>query len=161
MDSWENRPVEIAYLLNPAFCGEIICRTVKEYNEKSSNLFPYPLLFLILPIILHRTTRKKIGRQRQMHNWLQIYPEVRIDFAARAKNLIPITKEAINFLLQANAIKIDETAGITVVPRSRSNIHLTLENEVGECYKKAKILGRWLARVGAPINAYVMWGVKP
>ena len=161
MDSWENRPVEVAYLLNPAFCGEIICRTVKEYNEESSNSFSYPLLFLILPIILHRTTRKKIGRQHQMHNWLQTYPEVKIGFAARAKNLIPITKEAIHFLLQTNAIEINETAGITVVPRSRSNVHPNLEDEVGECYKKAKTLGRWLARAGAPINAYVMWGVKP
>jgi hypothetical protein len=161
MDSWENRPLEVAYLLNPAFCGEVLCQAIKEYNRHTSISFPYPLLFLILPIILHRSTRTKIGAQRQMYSWLQTYPEVKINFAARAKHFVPITKEAINFLLQVKAIEFDETAGIALVPRSRKSVPLTSGCEVDECYKKAKTLGRWLARAGAPVNNYVMWGVKP
>ena len=34
---WEDRTAIVANLLNPAFCGEILRRFIKAYNDKSDN----------------------------------------------------------------------------------------------------------------------------
>lgn len=41
MNNWENRPQEIAYLLNPAFCGRLIYTVVRQYNLTSKHRFPF------------------------------------------------------------------------------------------------------------------------
>ena len=52
MEIWEDRSKIVANLLNPAFCGEILRRAIVSYNENEENmLFPFSLLYLILPII--------------------------------------------------------------------------------------------------------------
>lgn len=162
MESWEERPIEIAYLLNPAFCGEVLCRCIKAYNGFSNHLFPYALIFLVLPIVLHRKTRDSISltTREQLHVWLHAHQEVRVGFAERAKQLVPITKETIAFLLQIGAVSIDNQAGIKVVSRRRRDIAME-EGEVTDCYNKAQIVGRWLARAGSPTTIYTMWGVRP
>ena len=33
MNKWDMRTHEVAYLLNPAFCGRILYSTIKTYNE--------------------------------------------------------------------------------------------------------------------------------
>ena len=35
MVSWQERPSEVSYLLNPAFCGRIIYNTISEYYSSS------------------------------------------------------------------------------------------------------------------------------
>lgn len=51
MENWEDRSKIVANLLNPAFCGEILRRAIASYNDNEENmLFPFSLLYLILPI---------------------------------------------------------------------------------------------------------------
>lgn len=50
MQEWKMRTREIAYLLNPAFCGRILYTTIRAYNEKSHRAFPFPLIYLVLPL---------------------------------------------------------------------------------------------------------------
>lgn len=164
MIPWENRPVEIAYLLNPSFCGEIVRRCIKKYETINSMGFPYPLLFFILPIVLHRLTRESISpRQRsQLHVWLQNNQYVRVGFAERAKHLVSITKESVAFLLQLNSIIVDDKANIKVNNYNPTDQAKSIEAaEVLDCYKKAEIVGRWFAKAGTPTNIYIMWGVRP
>lgn len=163
MIPWEQRPIEIANLLNPAFCGEVLRRCVNSYQETASRPFPYPLIFLILPIVLHRKTRERISpRQRQsLHVWLQSNPDVKIDFANRAKDFIPITKEAILFLLQVEALILDEQASLGVTSYKKVKVEGQNESEIADCYQKAEIVGRWFARAGTATTIFTMWGVKP
>ena len=35
MKSWNMRSHEVAFLLNPAFCGRVLYSTIKTYNEKN------------------------------------------------------------------------------------------------------------------------------
>jgi hypothetical protein len=160
--SWEARPFEIAYLMNPAFCGEILRRAIVRYFETAGYPFAYPLAYLVLPIVLHRKTRESISAKssEQLHAWLQKYPEARIGFAERARFLVPITNESLAFLLQARAVFIDKHAGIRTVGR-RSNSLPPDEHEVTDCFRKAGHIGRWFARAGSTANIFTMWGVKP
>jgi hypothetical protein len=161
VNSWETRPTEIAHLLNPAFCGELLRRSIRAHNTSIPRLIPYPLLFLVLPIVLHRETRESISAttREQMHVWLQSHQNTRIGFAERAKNLVPITREAIAFLLQIGAIAVDERAGVRLTRYVARGVPVS--PEITDCQKKAEILGRWFARAGAPAAIYTMWGVKP
>lgn len=163
MIRWEERPIEIANLLNPAFCGEVLRLCVRAYQQTISQSFPYPLTFLVLPIVLHRGTRESISpRQRQsLHVWLQDHQDLKIGFAERASELIPITREAIIFLLQVGAFVVDEQAGL--INQAYKNISIEGQDvgEIADCYRKAVLVGRWFARAGTVATIYAMWGVKP
>jgi hypothetical protein len=163
MIRWEERPVEIANHFNPAFCGEVLRRCINSYHQTNSLPFPYPLIFLVLPIVLHRNTRESISpRQRlTLHAWLQRYPDLRIGFAERASELILITKEALIFLLQVDAVRFDDQAGLISQPYRKVPIVGQDEGEIADCYRKADMVGRWFARAGTVTTIYAMWGVRP
>jgi hypothetical protein len=163
MIPWEKRPVEISNLLNPAFCGEVLRHCIIKYQADSSRPFPYSLLFLVLPIALHRKTRESMptSARKQMHSWLMENQEIRIGFAERAKNLIQITRETVAFLLQVGTLRMNKQ-GFLIVPTYRPR-SISGQNigEIHDCYKKAEIVGQWFSRVGSPATIYIMWGVKP
>lgn len=163
MKPWQNRPVEEANLFNPAFCGEVLRRAVAFYNNASERRFPYPLTFLVLPIVLHRKTREAISpnTREQLHVWLQNNPSVRVGFVERAKSLVPITNEALNFLLQINNVVLDEEAGLALMRHPQAINESQGDEEIRDCFRKAGIVGRWFARAGSAANIYTMWGVKP
>jgi len=161
MKTWEERPTEIANLLNPAFCGQVLRFAGQEYQKVCSRPLPYPLAFLVLPIVLHKTTRERISlRVRQpLHTWLQDNQDVRIGFGERTRELVPITRETIAFLLQLGIIALDDDAGISM--RGRRAVIGQDDGEVNDCYRKAILIGRWFARSGSTATIYTMWGVKP
>src|ERR1039457_6981771 len=59
MRIWNDRPPEIAHLFNPAFCALLIREGVLGFVEVSPGGMPYPLVFLLLPIVLHKATRDR------------------------------------------------------------------------------------------------------
>jgi hypothetical protein len=163
MISWHRRPVEIANLLNPAFCGEIIRRSAQAYQEISSKAFPYPLAFLILPIVLHKRTRELIAMKRRklLHVWLEDNPEVKIGFAERAAEFVPLTKEALIFMLQMNVMTIETNAMLKILPFKKVTVQGLENQEIADCYRQAEFVGRWFARGGTIETIYIMWGVRP
>lgn len=74
------RTHEVAYLLNPAFCGRILYSTIKTYNEILNRAFPFPLIYLVLPLVLHKQTRINISSRTQLLVWVQKYSQLLIDF---------------------------------------------------------------------------------
>lgn len=161
MDSWICRPIEVANLLNPAFCGEILYHTISGYHATSQRNFPYVFSFLTLPIILHSNTREKIPPKKDMYSWLQENPELKIGFSSRAKSLIPITKEALIFLFNADCLNYDDNGDIYLVKKLKTMKNLNRSVEIEDCIKKSIILGRKFARSGSLSVTYAMWGIKP
>ncbi|KOP70272.1 hypothetical protein AMS59_20845 [Lysinibacillus sp. FJAT-14745] len=169
MNSWENRPVEIANLINPAFCGFLIYEFIKGHEEKVDSEVgtPYELFFLMLPIILHKPTKLVLPRSvsTYMHVWLQEKPEVRVGFALRAKELVPFTKEAIHFLMKREIITVNENGNFKISGKIKPSVINSLENDskmyLSDYQNKAKMLGRWFAVTGTSSTIYTMWGVSP
>lgn len=161
MLSWEHRPIEVANLLNPPFCAEILRRCFFAYEKQVGDYFPYPLTFLVLPIVLHKKTREMISSKTRDHldAWLHKHQEVRIGFAERAKQLIPITNEALTFLLNSDSVEVNDYAKLIMKDYSPNKINE--DNEVSDCFKKSEIVGKWFAKSGNPITIYTMWGVRP
>ncbi|WP_394884766.1 three component ABC system middle component [Clostridium butyricum] len=162
MRKWSERSKEVAYLLNPAFCGRIIYNTIKKYGDVTHRTFPFPLIYLILPLILHKHTRELINSKTKMLIWLQRYPETIINFAKRTKDLIPITNEAIELLMQAKKIRLTNNGELEVVMTSKSLSKTKFTNiEIKECINKSEHIAKWFAEVGKTETIYISLGVRP
>lgn len=162
MKSWDKRTHEVAFLFNPAFCGRIIYATIKTYNEKTKRAFPFPLVFLILPLVLHRETRNNINSRTQLLLWGQKYPHLLIGFPQRAKELVPITKEAVEFLLQTGKIYLTPNGELEVSPGIRALSKTKfIDDEIAECIKKGEHVAKWFASAGKTETIYIELGVKP
>lgn len=74
---------------------------------------------------------------------------------------MPITNEALIFLLQMNSAVIDKKAGISLRSPLKAVNNAYGDEEIRDCFKKAGIVGKWFALAGSAGNIYTMWGVKP
>ena len=125
MVGWEQRPLELANLFNPAFCSILLHDSILAYQNENAQGMPYPVVFLILPIVLHKSTREKLPSKitTKMHVWVQNNPEVHIHFAEHTRYLIPYTKESLIFGMQANDILISDSGSVIAKKRKKNVIN--------------------------------------
>lgn len=162
MRDWNERSKEVAYLLNPAFCGRVIYNTVKTYGEITHRAFPFTLTYLILPLILRRNTRELINSRTQMLIWVQRYPETLIDFPKRARELIPITNEAVELLIQTGVLQLTCNGELEIVQTMKTLSKTKFTNdEVKDCINKSGHIAKWFATAGKVENIFICLGVKP
>lgn len=162
MREWNNRSKEVAYLLNPAFCGRIIYHTIKTYGYITHRAFSFPLIYLILPLVLHKKTRELISSRTQMLIWVQRYPETLIDFPKRAKELISITNEAVELLLQSGIIQLTNNGELEIVQTIRALSKTKYTNdEVKDCINKSERIAKWFVVAGKAETIFISLGVKP
>lgn len=162
MKSWNLRTHEVAYLLNPAFCGRMLYATIKTYSEKTNRALPFPLIYLVLPLVLHKGTRVCINSRTQLLLWIQKYPQLLIDFPQRARELVPITNESVEFLMQTGKIVLTLN-GELETPASTRSLSKTkfVDEEVSECIKKSEHIAKWFAATGKVETIYIQLGVRP
>lgn len=162
MNSWENRSKEIAFLLNPAFCGRLIYTTIRQFNEVSNRALPFPLVYLILPLVLHKATREKISSRTKFLVWVQQNPELLIGYAQRAKELVEITNEATEFLLQTNMLLITDQAALEINSSTKGlSKGKFVDKEVKQCLNKSEHVGKWFASAGKVETIFIGLGVRP
>lgn len=162
MRAWENRSDEVRNLLNPAFCGRVIYGTVAEYQKNTKRDLPFPLVYLILPLILPRQIRTEISSRSKMVNWVQRHQELVFNFGRRASDLVEITNEAVEFMMQTGYIKVTENGELSKVITSGSLSKTKFTDpEVTECLQKAECVGRWFAGAGKVETFYTCLGVRP
>lgn len=162
MNIWSRRTPEVAYLLNPAFCGIILYSSIKEYNKVLHKAFPFPLIYLVLPLVLHRQTRINISSRTQLIVWIHKNAKLLIDFPLRAKELVPITNEAIEFLLQTEKVILTLNGEFEIPHTSRTiSMNKYADCEIKECIKKAEHVARWFASTGRTETIYINLGVRP
>lgn len=154
MRNWKYRSKEITYLLNPAYCGKIIYSVIRKYNEKSENKkFPFSLCYLILPIMLyHKITEISIPR-KNLNKFIYENPEIFFDFPKKAKDLVEITNETIEFLLSGKVIAINDDSSLICTE------HLLVKDD--KLSKKAESFGYLLSNAGSENIIYLMCGVRP
>ncbi|SBV91097.1 conserved hypothetical protein [uncultured Dysgonomonas sp.] len=164
MKNWEERSVITANLLNPAFCGEVIRRTIASYNNNEDNeVFPFSLLFLILPIVLHKKTREHMPMRSStyFHSWVEENEFLFIDFAERVRELNPFSKESMSFMLQHGAAEITEDGKITIRPYRKKTPRGENIDEIIEIYRKAELLGKWFRLTGNEQTIYMFLKIRP
>lgn len=158
---WQERPFEIANLLNPAFCSIILWHVIVNNNKKTNNGFDYALTFLVIPLILAKQTRELLppSTRSKMHVWLQSNQEVLIGLDEKIYMLKNITREAVIFGLQSDILDVD-SEGKLVAKKVVLKKYAVRSTEVAQCIEKATMLGKWLANSGDASTIVSMWRIK-
>lgn len=163
--SWDERPTELANLLNPAFTGAVLRFAVAGYLREAQAGMPFEIAFLVFPFCLHRATSVRLPRavSTLLHSWLQENRDVLVQFPERSRSLVPFTKEAIIFACQRGVITIDDLGHLQPGDAALRGItsYKTASEEVKEATSRAEFVGRWLALSGTPVTIYTLLGVRP
>jgi len=163
MLAWKDRPEEIANLLNPAFCGEILRRAIQSYCKQKQARFPFILLYLVLPVVLTRNIRTCMpqGNERpKMHPWIEKNAQVKIGFASKVDNYCEITNEAVLFLSKHNLIEIDDAGTVNLIRFNQTTL-LNTDNieHPDNIFKAARRTGLWFSEASAVSSIFAMWGI--
>jgi hypothetical protein len=162
LKNWEQRPIEIRNLFNPAFCGLVLFRSFCGYEEEDPKGMPFSLALLILPLCLHKESRD-ILLQHNRSYFLKVvsgHPQLLVNFGRRATDLLPFTLEALGFLMQLGAFEVDPDGRLKALPEGvRKSVTGTPESIA--CQRVAKFLGKEFARVADRATIYTTLGIRP
>ncbi len=162
MREWNQRPKEVKYLFNPAFCGRVLYAMVAEYQKNTSRALPFPLVYLILPLVLPKQTRERISSKTQLMNWVQANQALMYNYGKRANDLISITNEALELMLQTGVLRLTDMGEIERNPNMKSLSKIKfIDSEVSDCLNKAEHVARWFASAGKVETIYFCLGVRP
>lgn len=156
MTAWAKRPRVEATLLNPALLATLLAAAARDY-ERARAPMPWPLAFLVLPLVLHRPTRAALPKNTRTHlsTWIRREPVLRAGFPARAGAMVPITREGIRFGLRAGVLWLDGVALTGDLPVEAP------PGELRQLIRTAAVVGRWLAKTEEPSTAFALLGVTP
>ena len=160
--TWSQRPLEERALFNPAFMARIVRAAAEGYSREATEGLPFPLAFLVPPIVLHRPTRVALPRAitTNLLVWLDQNAYLRQTFPARARAVLGAGREGLVVGLASGLIS-RERARIVAPPLPRRKPGLFSTSQTEEILARALFVGRWFARSGDVATIYAQWGVKP
>jgi hypothetical protein len=162
--SWADRPVEQARLLNPAFLAALLWSCAEGYGSIAPQGVPYPLIFVAMPVVLHKSTRESLPRaiNTYLPVWLGENPQVLVRFTERAQSVMPLVKEGMIFGVNGRLLNLSSSRVLVASPpRSRNRFLRESTDEVRACMQKANFVGRWFASSGEYTTVMALWGVSP
>jgi hypothetical protein len=168
MASWNNRPTEVANLLNPAFVGVLLRSAIDGYAEEVKAGMPFELLFLVPPFCLHPATAERLPRSPSvtpLHVWLQREGnrDVLLTFADRASALVPFVREALLFACERLILTVGDDGRLS---RGSANlrgitVYRSTSKEVREAIRLAELVGKWFSLAGTTATIFTLLGVRP
>ncbi|MCY3820156.1 MAG: DUF6521 family protein [Gammaproteobacteria bacterium] len=161
---WAARPAEEARIFNPAFCGELLGRTVSEYHRTRQATVSIVTVFLVLPLTLHRPTREALpGRANTAFaGWVAEHSALLAELPDRARRLRPVSREALLFALRHQLLALqggDLIPGAKPVRRSARPTVSTAETTAAR--SAAALLGRWFAGQHTQTSILHGMGIAP
>lgn len=136
---------------------------MKSYSSANGKNFPFALAFIVLPLILHKKTRDSFPRDSRpaFHQWCENNAHLKIDLPERIANIVPFTREALQFLIVHDAITFDRSGGITVNDYKTKAISTDRESDLAIIFRRAEFFGKWLAKAGDTHSIFIFLGIKP
>jgi hypothetical protein len=162
MKRWDQRPIEIRNLFNPAFCGLILFRALQGYEEENPDGMPFSLVLLVLPLCLQKESRQVIADSPRSYllNTVEKNSQLLVGFAGRARALTPFAFEAFGLLMEKGCLVVSQDGRMkTVANRVRKSV--TGTNETVSCQRVARIVGKEFARIADRVTVYATFGVRP
>ncbi|MFG2064759.1 three component ABC system middle component [Micromonospora sp. NPDC048871] len=156
MTTWRERSqIEAAYL-NPAVVAAILASASDGYQDETKEPLPWPLSFLVAPLILHGPSRRSLPRDTRTHisTWLSRNPILHAGFHERARSLVPVVREGMRFGLRNGILSISD--GVISAPQP-----VVLTRETSPMLRPARLTGRWFAKTKHPPTLFALFGVEP
>lgn len=161
---WSERPAEEARIFNPAFCGEVLCRSVGEYWQRARAPMNIALAFLILPLSLHKGTRDQLPKRASVAfvGWIAEHHIVIAESALRVERMRPVVRESMIFAIRHRRLAVQDGGlipGEARLPLSaKASVSTT---DADEARSAAALLGRWFAAQGEAAPVLQGFGVLP
>lgn len=164
MLTWKERPKEIANLLNPAICCTILTSSIVGYKSVDPNGMPFPLMFIVLPLILHKKTRDSLPRSitTTFTAWIHRDPSAKLSFYERAVSMKPFTREAISFGLSHGWLFLDQNGKMNSIMEDKNieRFLRKLDGENKECVRKSRLMGKLFAKAGSTDTIFTLLGIR-
>jgi hypothetical protein len=160
---WRDRPQEEAAHFNPAFCGELLVRTISDFKKRTGGAMPLAYAFLVPPLVLHPTARKALpGRANTAFaSWAGENADTLSTLADRTLRLRPVTREALLFITQIEAISVvAEGLVFGKRPLKLASKPSVTTQETDEIRRAAGMLGRWFGNQADPAVVMQTMGVR-
>ncbi len=158
---WTDRSPVVAAMLNPALLATIIATAAEEYERADHDPMPWPLAFLVAPLVLHRDTRDALPNSTRSHlaTWVSNHPTLRAGLPARARSLAPSVQEGLRFGMEAGVLAVVDDG------RLRSSLRIARQPpDVGDLralVRSSGLVGKWFAKLDQPATAFALLGVAP
>jgi hypothetical protein len=146
--AWAVRPPEEARNFNPAFCAELIARTVGEFHKARQKPLSIATAYLVLPLVLHKPTRDALPSRANaaLGTWIAENNPMLAEFPRRANRVQSVSREALLFAIRHQVLKI-QGGGLAPgdKPIRLSSRPTPSTDDVDEARAAAMLLGRWFA----------------
>lgn len=162
MTAWRSRSRVQAAMLNPALLAAVMAAAASEYERTDGEPMPWPLAYLVAPLVLHRGTREALPRTTRTHlgNWVSQNPVIHAGIPARAQSLAEPVREGLRFGLAYGMLQVDEQGRLTgdlAAPEKKA----AAAGEVDQIIARAGLVGKWFAKIDRPATAFAVLGVAP
>lgn len=149
-------------MLNPGLLAAVTAAAASEYKRAAGEPMPWPLAYLVAPLVLHRGTREALPRTTRTHlgNWVSQNPVIHAGIPARAQSLAEPVREGLRFGLRHGALEVDDRGRLTgdlAAPAKK----VAVPGEADQIIAKAGLVGKWLAKIDQPATAFAVLGVAP
>jgi len=163
MTAWNDRSHTQAIMLNPALLAVITANAAIRFRENSEHAMPWPLAFIVAPLVLHRGTRDALPRTTSTHlgAWVADHPVEHAGFARRALSLRDPVQEGVRFGIANGILEVDPEGRLTATLASGRGHSLERDSEAHEIVAKAGFVGRWLTKIDEAATVFVILGVAP
>ncbi|MEU2168050.1 three component ABC system middle component [Micromonospora chersina] len=160
MTAWADRPPIVAAMLNPALIAAILASTADGYRKESGQTLPWPLSFIVVPLVLHRGTRQALPSSTRTHlaTWTSKHPLLRAGFPPRAQGLVQPVKEGLRFGLAHGVLSLEGDGLQGKIRRPRG---FQMPEELADILRRASFVGRWLAKIDNTATVFAVFGVTP
>ena len=166
LDSWDSRPTEEANLFNPAFLGSLIYEFTREFQRSKTDGVPVTYIPIALVLSLHRPTRERLPHSTitSLYEWVQNNEDTLIGFHERLIGLLPYIREAIQFAMHQQTIRLGQGHLIQI---SELKGHFTPQYlndttpEISDTIKRSQFVARWFLKSGTEASILACWGVRP
>jgi hypothetical protein len=128
------------------------------YERETGAAMPWPLCFVIAPMVLHRGTRQAMPGRITSHlgAWVSGNPVLRAGLPLRARALVGPVREGLRFGLRHGLLEIRPGGGLR---RAAPSLRAPDVGDLREILAKATFAGRWLSRSEEPATVFALLGV--
>jgi hypothetical protein len=150
-------------MLNPALLAVVTAAAAIQYELADEKPMPWPLAFLVAPLVLHRGTREVLPKTTRSHlgTWVAQHPVEHAGFALRAVSLRDSVREGIRFGVGNGLLAVDTEGRLMGTLATGKGRSPDRASEAGRIVAQAGFVGKWFTKIDQPATAFVMLGVAP
>lgn len=159
---WADRSPVAAAMFNPAVVAVIIAAATNQYEDVTGDPMPWPLAYLVPPLVLHGPTRSALPRtsRTSLPNWVNKHPVLNAGFPARARHLAPTVREGLRFALRENALQLTAD-GESLTNTKLKAVKKTAPGDLALVVLASGMLGRIFGRTRDPATIFATLRVRP